>query len=220
MEIVFDNVSFKYEDKYILRNFNIKFSSEEFTVIKGENGCGKTTLSKLIINLLKPTQGMVLYDNEDITKKKLYEVGEKVAYLFQNPSNQIFTLNVEDELGFTMKLKGCDDKYIEKKIELLLEEFDIQQIKQSYTTDLSEGEKQRLALATLFVEEREMLILDEPTKSLDYENRQKLINYIKNRYEKGTGVILISHYDEVLDYATRIITLDSGGNISEDRRKS
>jgi len=132
----------------------------------------------------------------------------------------ILNLNVYDELSFSMRLREVDEKYIKIKVNELLETFNLNKVANSQVVNLSGGELQRLALATLFIEKRDFIILDEPTKSLDKENRLRLFNHLKNIHKDNTGVIMISHYEEALSMATRVITLDKGGIIIENRPKS
>ena len=174
------NLSFRYkEDKAIIDNMNLKITKDEITTIIGANGSGKTTLGKLMMGILKPISGQVYIENRDITDMTLAEIGSKIGYLFQNPEKHFFSNTVEDELGFVPRTMGCNEDVLEREIKELLILFQLQHLRESYPLLLSQGEKQRLAIATIISNKPEYLILDEPTTGLDLNRKNILISLLR-----------------------------------------
>lgn len=188
------NVSFEYvKGKETIKNIDINIDVKDITCIIGPNGSGKTTLGKLMVGILKPGLGEIYLMGKNISDMSLGQIGKKIGYLFQNPEKQFFSNTVKDEIKFILEVKGLDEKYIEEKTESLLGLFQLDDIKTSFPLKLSQGEKQRLALAAILANEPEYLILDEPTKGLDMERRNILIQLLKDLHNKGIGMTIITH---------------------------
>ncbi|MGB7606519.1 MAG: energy-coupling factor ABC transporter ATP-binding protein [Lutisporaceae bacterium] len=192
--IILDNVGYTYPDN----NFSIKDISIDFHMGKcagliGANGCGKTTLSKIIAGLISPQYGRVLIDGEDTAKKSLAWIGSRIGYLFQEPSHQIFAPIVNEEISFALTLKGMSKEAAEELTAEMLARFDLTQIANNSTLRLSRGEKQRLALAAILANKPSYIVLDEPTTGLDQSRREMLSRTIDQLLFDGIGIILISH---------------------------
>ena len=162
--IELENLYFEYNnEKPIINNINLKIIKDEVTGIIGANGSGKTTLGKLMMGILKPKNGQVYIANRKISQFSLAQIGSRIGYLFQNPEKHFFTNTVEEELRFVLKFKGFNEVNIEEKVEGLLKLFQIEDLRKQSPLLLSQGEKQRLAIATILINDPEYLILDEPT---------------------------------------------------------
>lgn len=217
--IALKNLQFGYtKQKKVIRGISLEFSRQDFTFIIGPNGSGKTTLGKLIMGILKPQNGRILIDNIDNKSMSLGTVGKQVGYLFQNPERQIFASKVWDELAFPLELKGFDRQTINNTVGKALETFQLTNLAQSFPFTLSQGEKQRLALASILINEPKFLILDEPTTGLDLE-RKKILSHILNKLNfDGIGIIAISHDEDFIEkHATRIIEM-VGGEVVGDKK--
>lgn len=195
-----------------------EFFLEDFTAIVGPNGSGKTTLGKLMAGIFKPQKGSVLIDEEDSRQISLGAIGKKVGYLFQNPERQIFAPRVYEELAFPLELKGLDKAIIGEKVKEALTTFNLNHLSNAFPFTLSQGEKQRLALAALLINEPQFLILDEPTTSLDIERKKVLSDILEALKNKGVGIVAISHDVEFIKkHATRIIEMDGGEIIGDSK---
>ena len=214
------NLNFHYEKgKNIIKNINLELDKREITIITGSNGSGKTTLGKLLMGILKPISGEISIQGKNITQMTLAEIGSKIGYLFQNPEKQFFTHSVQEELSFVLKSKGLELEYINKKVDNLLQTFQLEHLRESFPLKLSQGEKQRLAIAGILVNDIEYLILDEPTTGLDMKRKYILTDKLKELNKKGIGMLIISHDNEFIKLlADRKIKLDRG-EIVEDRRE-
>jgi|SRR5690554_6846988 len=212
MMIALNNVSFRYgRGDWILREVNLEIENGTCTFMIGPNGGGKTTMSKLMTGILKPTQGDVLIDQVNTKETELYQVGAKVGYLFQEPERQIFAATVRDELSFVMEINGVEDEEIKRRVDAALQQFQLKDVESSFPFQLSRGEKQRLAMAAILMNNPSFLILDEPTTGLDIERREILSDAIGKLKKQGIGMVIISHDQPfVQKHADRIINVAGG----------
>jgi len=200
------------DEQALLNGVNFSLHRGQVVVIKGANGVGKTTLGKCIMGIHRIDSGHIRVDGQNMTHKRLDEIGSKVGYLFQNPSRQIFSKTVEEEMVFTAKYSVYKEPSQRKeRIQMLLDTFNLKQLKDQYCHKLSLGEKQRLALATAVFSNQDYVILDEPTSSLDESSKVSLVNRILEMKTKGKGILIISHDMQFIEQvASRIFTLEKG----------
>lgn len=225
MEKVFTlkNVKFYYKKSNkstsnILENISLDIFSNEITALIGENGSGKTTITKLMMGILKPLQGDIYVFGTNIKEMSLGQIGKKVGYLFQNPERQLFATSVYEELAFVMDIKGYDKKYIDKEVNETLELLNLSPLKNEVPFFLSGGEKQRLALASILVNKPKYLVLDEPTTSLDIKRKEILSNIIDKLKEEKIGTLIVSHDKQFVEkHANRIIQLAKGEIVNDTR---
>lgn len=178
--ISLENVSIKFKNKLVLDNISFDIFEGERLLILGENGIGKTTLSKIISRLIKPTVGKVC---SNISKRHWFK---NVGYIFQNPDYQLFMPTVKKELEY-----ACKDKEL---LEYSIKYLKIEEILDHHPYSLSEGQKRKIAALSIILMAPKLLILDEPTVGLDNESLIKLLDIINILNEKyGTAVISITH---------------------------
>lgn len=171
-----------------------------------------------MMGILKPTEGQAFILNKDISEMTLAQIGSKIGYLFQNPEKQFFANRVEEELGFVSRLKGYDEDYLEDRIEGLLRLFQLEHVRKSSPLLLSQGEKQRLAIATILINEPKYLILDEPTTGLDGERKRLLVDLLKELVDRGIGMTIISHdHSFIKQLFQRVIRIYRGEVIYDQR---
>ena len=211
------NVSFSYgggSDGRTVSELSFSIKSGEFAAIIGSNGAGKSTTSKLISGLLKPTSGEVFIDGASIKKTAAYSLASKIGFLFQNPDRRICCNTVEKEIGFGLNIRGMSSEEISSRVKPIMEEFGFDGEKNPFS--LSRGERQRLALASIIAERPKLIILDEPTTGLDYRECIQIMDIVSRLNKDGTTIIMVSHDMElVLDYARRVIVM-AGGRITAD----
>jgi len=192
----------------ILKDINLSIKKGSFTVIIGENGCGKTTLLKQINGLLKPNRGKVFIYGEDSANKHVEDLSMDIGYLSQNPNDYLFLPTVLEEVLFTAKNLGVNEVW---EAEDVLKKLDIEQHKNDNPRDLSVGQRQKVALASILVAKPRFLLLDEPTRGLDYLLKDKLGELLKELQKEGTTIIMITHD---IEFAAKngedIILLDDG----------
>ena len=165
------NISFKYDNKEILKNINLKIEKGERVVLLGINGSGKSTLLKIIDGLLFVNSGKYLYKGVEINERNLKNKDfvkrfrKEVALLFQNPDSMLFNPTVYDEIAFGLRQLGLPD--VENKVKYWADKLNIYKYLDTPPFNLSGGEKQKVCLASLLVLEPEVLLLDEPMANLD-----------------------------------------------------
>jgi energy-coupling factor transport system ATP-binding protein len=197
----------------ILKNINLKIRDNTFTVIMGENGSGKTTLLKNINCLLKPSRGHIRILGQDTRKINAEELSSMVAYLSQDPNDYLFLPTVREEVNFTLNNLGMKDDGI---VDEIMEKLNIDEFAQSNPRDLSTGERQRVALASVLVTRPRLLLLDEPTRGLDYQLKENLGEILVNLKDEGTTILMIAHDMEfAAEYSDDVILMDDGGIVEK-----
>ncbi|MFL0252280.1 ABC transporter ATP-binding protein [Clostridium neuense] len=189
-------VTCKYGDTIANSNIDLNIKRGSFNAIIGSNGAGKSTLVKAVMGFVKYSGSIKLMGHE-VKKLKFKDIGVKIGYVSQNPNDYLSKDTVYDELKFTLDNYGLDDDGI---IDYTLKELDIYKFKLKNPRDLSGGEKQRVAIASVLVLKPEILILDEPTRGLDEDVKYKLGDILKNLNNNGSTIIMITHD---LDFAAR-----------------
>ncbi len=194
-----------------LRNINLKIGESEFTTIMGRNASGKTTLAKHFNRLLVPTKGRIRVSGLDTREATVAELARKVGFVFQNPNDHLLADTVYDEIAFTLKNLGFSRGEIELRTAEILERFQLNEYKNHYPRSLSGGEKQRVALASVLATKPKVLILDEPTRGMDYRLKSELMRFLNEYRAEGNTVILVTHDVEIVaEYADRVILLSEG----------
>ncbi|MDD4048846.1 MAG: ABC transporter ATP-binding protein [Clostridia bacterium] len=212
------NVWYEYGDgKEVLKNINMQVHPGDFLAIMGENAAGKTTLLKNIRGLLKPSRGKIKILNKDISKYSVEEFAKTVGYLSQNPNDYLFMPTVREELIFTMDNLGLKDNKI---IDDLLEKLQISKYAEVNPRDLSSGERQRVALAAILVASPQVLVLDEPTRGLDYEFKNELGKLLLDIQKQGVAILLVTHDVEfAAEYASEVLLMNQGDIVVEGSRE-
>ena len=224
--IKFNDFSFKYSssDTNILENINLSIKSNEITVLAGPTGCGKSTLLRSIVGLIPNMydgeySGEVIVDGIRIKDAEMKEIAKRVGFVFQNPENQIFMFSVERDIAFGLENLGIEQEIIKERIKKMMETLSITHLAEKAPHELSDGQKQRTALAGVLAMEPKILILDEPTSLLDPKTASEFMELMnKLCKEKGISIIIVEHrLDLVLKYADRLIILSNGKIISNDK---
>jgi energy-coupling factor transport system ATP-binding protein len=195
----------------VLRGIDLKINDGEFVAIMGENGAGKTTLVKTFNGLLRPTAGRVKVDGVDTHDSSVAKLSKDVGLVFQNPDHQLFSETVREELAFSLRNFGYKEDTIDRRVASILETLDLTRYTQSSPFVLSGGERKRVALAAVLVWNPKHIILDEPTIGQDYQQKDRLRNFIIQLNAQGKTVIVITHDVEfVAECKPRIILLSRG----------
>lgn len=191
-----------------LRGINFSANTGDFLAVLGENAAGKTTLLKHLVGLLKPNRGKVTIMGCDTRQATPQQLARTVGYLSQNPNDYLFQDTVAEELHFTLTNLGLPD---EGRVDRLLEKLDLARHQLTNPRDLSSGERQRAALASVMVASPQLLVLDEPTRGLDYGLKAGLGNLLHEIAKDGTTVIVVTHDVEfAAEYACRVMMLFDG----------
>ncbi len=220
--ISLDNVSYYYKvyDESGKRTFHagvknvtLDIQKGSFVALVGHNGCGKSTLAKLLNGLLIPQQGKgkVLVNGLDTADdKNLFEVRKTVGMVFQNPDNQMVASIVEEDVAFGPENLGIPQKEIVERVTKSLQKVGMLEYAKRTPTRLSGGQKQRIAIAGALAIQPQVLVLDESTAMLDPMGRKEVLNVAHQLNKEGMTVVLITHFmEEVLD-ADVVVVMNNG----------
>ncbi len=206
-------LGFSYNGRPALQNVCLKVRQGEFVALMGRNGSGKTTLLKQMVGLLKPDRGLVrLLDPDsrrslDTRQATVDEIIRFVGYVPQNPNMLLFNDTVRQELDFTRRAHGLPPG----RYEPLLRSLGLTAYLDHYPRDLSVGERQRVALASILAAEPCILLLDEPTRGLDYHQKRALADFLQGQKAGGHTIIMATHDVElVAECADRVVLLADG----------
>jgi len=203
-----------------LKNVSLRICEGEFVAVMGRNASGKTTLVKHINGLLKPTKGKVIVNGLDTRRATIAQLSRKVGFIFQNPNDHIFADTVEEEIAFILKNLGFDSGEIAARIDEMLEMFALKEFRKRYPRSLSGGERQRVAMASVLVARPRVLILDEPTRGMDYRLKSELMRFLNGYREKGNTVVLVTHdVETVAEHADRVVLLSEGGVVVDGNKR-
>lgn len=213
MAIKFNNVFFKYDinnKDYTINNFNIELEDNKIYGLIGKSGSGKTTILELIDGLILPTKGSIDFDNISNIKKE-------IGFIFQFPEEQFFENNVKKEISFALKNFDMSFDKLSKVLKIVgLKE----EILNKKLDELSNGERRMVAIASVLVYNPKIIMFDEPTIGLDYNNKKKLIRLIKalkDRYNKT--VIIVSHdIDFLYQIIDKLIAIENGKLLCYDEK--
>lgn len=214
-----ENLWFVYQNgEEALKNINLSIYPGDFLIIMGENAAGKTTLLKNINGLLKPSRGKVKICGQDSRNLKVEEVALQVGFLSQNPNDYLFLNTVEEEVSFTLRAQGIKEK---EQVESLLTRLKLDKLKFKNPRDLSSGERQRVALAAVLIAEPQVILLDEPTRGLDYQLKEDLGEFLKELQQEGKAVVVVTHDVEfAAQYGQSIVLMSQGSIIAQGAKKA
>ena len=207
---------FSFEDQEILKDIKLCIREREFVAILGANGSGKTTLVKHFNGLLRQQQGEIRLDGVDSRKLSIYEMGQIVGYVFQNPDQQIFCDTVYEEVAFALKLRGMDEKKTRLRVQEALAAVGLSGRDAEDPFSLTKGQRQRVALASVLAIKPRVLVLDEPTTGLDYKDQRRMMELIRELNQAGNTIVMITHTMWVVaEYAHRVLLLREGRLIAD-----
>jgi cobalt/nickel transport system ATP-binding protein len=210
-------VSFDYEGIAALRGLSLAIEKGERLALVGANGSGKSTLLRLLDGLCFPTGGVIGFDGQPLTAKRLQDDSfalpfrRRVALVFQNPDVQLFNPTVFDEVAFApLQLQWPKDELL-AKVNAALELMGISHLRERPPYRLSGGEKKRVALASVIVIEPDVLLLDEPTATLDPRSQSQIIDLMQQWKGSSKTVVTATHQLEIVeDIADRVVVLEDG----------
>ena len=210
MDINITNLLKKYHDKAVVDIDHTQFSSGTIYGITGDNGAGKTTLLKIIAGLEHYDAGEILYSGAPLEQGMM----KKITYLSQTP--YLMRTSVYENIVYPLKIRNVDPMTIQKKVADIMDELQITELKNQLATQLSGGESQKVALARALVFDPEVLLLDEPTASIDPATIEMIEEAItKRNIRQKMTVIMISHnMDQVKRMCDEIVYMKKGKKIS------
>ena len=230
-------LSFKYKrgSDYSLKDINLKIKKGECILLCGRSGCGKSTLLKLMNGIIPEfydgdISGSVMVNGMNTFTTQIYKLSNNVGSVFQNPKTQFYTTNTTDEIAFGLENYGIEREVINKRIGEVEKELHLENLMNKNIFNLSGGEKQKIAIASIYALNPEIFILDEPSSSLDIKSMKELSLTIKKLKSLGKTIIIAEHrlwyLKDIVDRAIyledgkiiREYSMDEIENLSEDER--
>ena len=216
-----EEVNFTYPNGVeALKNVSLVIKNGEFIAIMGQNGAGKTTLVKHFNGLLKPSKGTIRVDGVETTKTSVAALARTVGFVFQNPDHQLFSETVEEEIVFALKNFGFEEEAIQKRVTWALNLLGLTQYRKTSPFMLSGGERKRVALASVLAWDPQILILDEPTIGQDYQQKEKLRQFIVQMQTQRKTVVIVTHDVEfVAECSPRVVLMKEGKIVADGEGK-
>lgn len=216
------NLSVSYGSLTALRSLNLNIAEGECVLVTGPSGCGKSTLARVLAGLIPHAvpakmEGAVIVSGRDVTDFTVAELAQTVGSVFQNPTSQLFHLRVEDDIAFGPRNLGLSREEVAQRVDWALDAVGIPDLRGRHPARLSGGEQQLVAIAAAMAMKPRVLVLDEPTASLDVDGTQHLVAALKGlRQELGMTIVLIEHrLAEVTQLASRAVIMNRGEIVAD-----
>ncbi len=196
----------------VLRDLSLQIREGEYVVLLGHNGCGKSTLARLCNALILPDRGHVLVDGYDTQDAdQIRTIRDNVGMVFQNPDNQIIATVVEDDVAWSLAVRGWSRAMIKERVEAAMAAVGIAHLRDRLPSKLSGGQRQRVALAGILALRPRCIITDEATSMLDPLSRQEITQLLHQLHqEQGLTLIQITHLLEEAALAQRVVVMEQG----------
>lgn len=198
------HISYNYEEVSALNDISLEIYAGELIFFMGPNGCGKSTLFKLLNGLIFPTKGEYYFDNKKIDKNTLQDnifaknFHKRIGYIFQNPDVQLFNATVYDEIAFGPRQMNLDEEIIHQRVNELLIYLNIQHLQDRPPYHLSGGEQKKVALAAILALNPDILMIDEPLNGLDNKTRQWFKDFLIDFIKANKTILISTHEQELL----------------------
>lgn len=197
--ITLNDLSFSYGDSLLLGNITLQIQAGESVALIGPNGSGKSTLLRLLCGVLHAKSGSYTFDGAQIDAHSLKQAAfakhfhQRVGFLFQNSDSQLFCPLVSEEVGFGPRQMALSEKEVQERIDDCLELLDITELANAVPYHLSEGEKRKVALASVLALNPDVLLLDEPMNGLDPRTKRFLKSFLAQLISAGKTLVCATH---------------------------
>lgn len=216
--IELENVSFSYDGQEHdgLHGINLKIADGECVLFCGRSGCGKTTITRLVNGLIPQfyqgeLHGRVLIDGQEISNLPMYQIAAKVGSVFQNPRTQFFNVDTDSEIAFGIENEARPPRELAIRVEQTAEDLHIQKLRSRNIFELSGGEKQKIAFASVYAMNPKIYLLDEPSSNLDMTSIQELKEHLRLIKSQGKTILIAEHrLYYLMELADRIVYLEKG----------
>lgn len=211
------NLSFGYTRNHsTLKDVTLTIYKGEMVSIVGRNGAGKSTLSKLICGFETPDQGTLLFNGKDFSGENIRRRAKYIGYVMQNPNQMISKTMIFDEVALSLRNTGMAEDQIREKVENTLKICGLYPFRNWPVSALSFGQKKRVTIASVLVQDPELIILDEPTAGQDFHHYTEIMEFLRTLNQRGVTVIMITHdMHLMLEYTPRALVFSDGQLIAD-----
>lgn len=218
--VVINNLNFKYDNNVVFNNLCLSINKGVFTTILGNNGCGKSTLVRLLTGL-ENSNSSIMIDGELLCNSSISSIRRKIGVVFDNPDNSLISETVLDDLAFSLENLNCSSDFIYSRIDEVISYLGINHLLDRNPRELSGGEKQLVCIGCALITGPELLILDEAFSMLDDLSRVNMLLLLKRiNKDFGTTIINITHDIEESIYGDDILIIDSGSVVIHDSKEN
>lgn len=209
------NLSFSYDGKQkAVNNVSFKVNKGEMLAIVGKNGAGKSTISKLLTGFIHEDEGQILLNGRDIKDDTIFERGQKIGLVLQNPNQMICNTMIYDEVAYGLKNMHILEEEIKERVNEALKVCGLYEFRNWPISALSYGQRKRVTIASIIVMKPEIIILDEPTAGQDYKHYTEIMRFLKSLNNQGQTIIMITHdMHLMLEYCNRSVVILNGEKI-------
>ena len=211
------NLTFGYErGSQTLRDVSLTIHKGEMVSIVGKNGAGKSTFSKLVCGFETPDSGEILFQGRDLLQEHIRHRAKHIGYVMQNPNQMISKTMIFDEVALSLRNMGKSEEEIREKVEETLKVCGLFPFRNWPVSALSFGQKKRVTIASVLVQDPELIILDEPTAGQDFHHYTEIMEFLRGLNEKGVTVVMITHdMHLMLEYTPRALVFADGRLIAD-----
>ena len=211
------NLTFGYErGRQTLRDVSLTIQKGEMVSIVGKNGAGKSTFSKLVCGFETPDSGEILFQRRDLLQENIRHRAKHIGYVMQNPNQMISKTMIFDEVALSLRNMGKSEEEIREKVEETLKVCGLFPFRNWPVSALSFGQKKRVTIASVLVQDPELIILDEPTAGQDFRHYTEIMEFLRGLNEKGVTVVMITHdMHLMLEYTPRALVFADGRLIAD-----
>lgn len=211
------NLTFGYErGRQTLRDVSLTIHKGEMVSIVGKNGAGKSTFSKLVCGFETPDSGEILFQGRDLLQENIRHRAKHIGYVMQNPNQMISKTMIFDEVALSLRNMGKSEEEIREKVEETLKVCGLFPFRNWPVSALSFGQKKRVTIASVLVQDPELIILDEPTAGQDFCHYTEIMEFLRGLNEKGVTVVMITHdMHLMLEYTPRALVFADGRLIAD-----
>ncbi|WP_371297346.1 ABC transporter ATP-binding protein [Ruminococcus sp.] len=211
------NLEFGYvKGQKILSDVSLSISKGEMVSIVGKNGAGKSTFSKLICGFETPDSGEILFKGKDLLKENIRHRAKYIGYVMQNPNQMISKTMIFEEVALSLQNQGLSQEEIKEKVEATLKICGLYPFRNWPVSALSFGQKKRVTIASVLVQDPELIILDEPTAGQDFRHYTEIMEFLRKLNEQGVTIIMITHdMHLMLEYTPRAVVFAEGKMIAD-----
>ena len=203
-------------EKENLSDISFSVSQGEMVSIVGKNGAGKSTLAKLLCGFVKQDNGIITLKGTDLANHTIKERACFIGYVMQNPNQMISKPMIFDEVAMSLRLKGLPEEEVKEKVYKSLKICGLYQFRNWPINALSYGQKKRVTIASILVQEPEIIILDEPTAGQDFRHYTEIMEFLRELNERGITVLMITHdMHLMLEYTERSLVFSEGHMIAD-----